>query len=51
MKMICKGDTGRVYLVASKGIPDKANGSLFAMKVVSKQDVIKRNKVHVSFFI
>lgn len=38
--MLGRGDVGRVYLVRKKGSP-----RLLAMKVLSKQDMIKRKKV------
>lgn len=40
LKMLGKGDVGRVYLVYERN--DKR---LFAMKVLSKNDMLKRNKV------
>jgi len=40
IKLIGKGDVGRVYLATRK-----TTGKLFAMKVLSKEEMIKRNKV------
>ncbi|TPX43257.1 hypothetical protein SeMB42_g04798 [Synchytrium endobioticum] len=40
IKLIGKGDVGKVYLVARKD-----NDKLFAMKVLSKKEMIKRNKI------
>ncbi|KAJ3381009.1 serine/threonine protein kinase, AGC [Lobulomyces angularis] len=40
VKLIGKGDVGKVYLVKRK-----ENGKLFAMKVLSKNEMIKRNKI------
>ncbi|KAJ3027490.1 serine/threonine protein kinase, AGC, partial [Rhizophlyctis rosea] len=39
-RLIGKGDVGKVYLVEKK-----SNGRLYAMKVLSKQEMIKRNKI------
>ncbi|KAL9642095.1 hypothetical protein ABK040_007101 [Willaertia magna] len=41
IKLIGKGDVGKVYLVNLKDRPDL----YFAMKVMKKEDMIKRNKV------
>lgn len=40
VKLIGKGDVGRVYLVNKKGTK-----KLYAMKVLSKEEMLKRNKV------
>ncbi|TPX35886.1 hypothetical protein SmJEL517_g01805 [Synchytrium microbalum] len=40
IKLIGKGDVGKVYLVRRKD-----NNKLFAMKVLSKKEMIKRNKI------
>ncbi|BEI89390.1 uncharacterized protein CcaverHIS019_0207520 [Cutaneotrichosporon cavernicola] len=40
IKLLGKGDVGKVYLVR-----EKKTGSLFAMKVLSKKEMIKRNKI------
>jgi len=40
IRLIGKGDVGRVYLVARK-----TTGKLYAMKILSKEEMIKRNKV------
>lgn len=40
LKLLGKGDVGRVYLVKHK-----ASEKLFAMKVLSKKEMIRRNKV------
>ncbi|KAJ3090282.1 serine/threonine protein kinase, AGC [Quaeritorhiza haematococci] len=40
LKLIGKGDVGKVYLVKKKD-----SGKLFAMKVLSKKEMIKRNKI------
>ena len=40
IKMLGKGDVGRVYLVQ-----DRSNGHLFAMKVLYKPEMVKRNKI------
>ncbi|KIL68139.1 hypothetical protein M378DRAFT_22242 [Amanita muscaria Koide BX008] len=40
IKMLGKGDVGRVYLVK-----EKKSGKLFAMKVLSKQEMIERKKI------
>lgn len=41
IKLIGKGDVGKVYLVRLKG-----TNQLYAMKVLSKKEMIKRNKVY-----
>ncbi|POR32928.1 Serine/threonine-protein kinase nrc-2 [Tolypocladium paradoxum] len=40
IKLIGKGDVGKVYLVR-----EKKSGRLYAMKVLSKKEMIKRNKI------
>ncbi|KAK5078119.1 serine/threonine protein kinase, AGC [Lithohypha guttulata] len=40
IKLIGKGDVGKVYLVR-----EKKSNRLYAMKVLSKQEMIKRNKI------
>ncbi|KAA8565830.1 hypothetical protein EYC84_009650 [Monilinia fructicola] len=40
IKLIGKGDVGKVYLVR-----EKKSSRLYAMKVLSKQEMIKRNKI------
>ncbi|KAK3989789.1 putative serine/threonine-protein kinase [Cladorrhinum sp. PSN332] len=40
IKLIGKGDVGKVYLVK-----EKKSGRLYAMKVLSKKEMIKRNKI------
>lgn len=40
IKMLGKGDVGKVYLVR-----EKKSDKLFAMKVLSKKEMIKRNKI------
>jgi protein-serine/threonine kinase len=40
IKLIGRGDVGKVYLVKLK-----SNGKYYAMKVLSKADMIKRNKI------
>ncbi|CED84156.1 pkinase-domain-containing protein [Phaffia rhodozyma] len=40
IKLLGKGDVGKVYLVR-----EKKSGNLFAMKVLSKKEMIKRNKI------
>lgn len=40
IRLIGKGDVGRVYLVARK-----TTGKVYAMKILSKEEMIKRNKV------
>ncbi|KAI8357358.1 kinase-like domain-containing protein [Choanephora cucurbitarum] len=40
VRMLGKGDVGKVYMVRQKG-----NDKLFAMKVLSKKEMIKRNKI------
>lgn len=40
IKLLGKGDVGRVYLVA-----DTSTDQLFAMKVLAKNEMIKRNKI------
>ncbi|WFD03659.1 serine/threonine protein kinase, AGC [Malassezia obtusa] len=40
IKLLGKGDVGRVYLVQ-----EKDSGQLYAMKVLSKAEMVKRNKV------
>ncbi|KAN0081076.1 putative serine/threonine protein kinase [Elaphomyces granulatus] len=40
IKLIGKGDVGKVYLVR-----EKKSGRLYAMKVLSKREMIKRNKI------
>ncbi|KAI8058666.1 kinase-like domain-containing protein [Gilbertella persicaria] len=40
IRMLGKGDVGKVYMVRQKG-----NDKLFAMKVLSKKEMIKRNKI------
>eukprot|EP00732_Lithocolla_globosa_P003785 Lithocolla_globosa_v1_NODE_3183_length_1738_cov_15.576946.p1 type:complete len:449 gc:universal NODE_3183_length_1738_cov_15.576946:137-1483(+) len=40
LKLLGKGDTGRVYLVEKK-----SNSKLFAMKVLSKDEMLRRKKV------
>ncbi|RUS14496.1 kinase-like domain-containing protein [Endogone sp. FLAS-F59071] len=40
VKLLGKGDVGKVYLVKQKG-----SERLFAMKVLSKKEMIKRNKI------
>ncbi|RUP45486.1 Serine/threonine-protein kinase nrc-2 [Jimgerdemannia flammicorona] len=40
IKLLGKGDVGKVYLVKQKGTE-----KLFAMKVLSKKEMIKRNKI------
>lgn len=40
IRLIGKGDVGRVYLVARK-----TTGKLYAMKILSKDEMIRRNKV------
>lgn len=40
IKLIGKGDVGKVYLVR-----EKRSGRLYAMKVLSKREMIKRNKI------
>lgn len=40
IKLLGKGDVGKVYLVK-----EKKSGELYAMKVLSKKEVIKRNKI------
>ncbi|ORX59400.1 Pkinase-domain-containing protein [Hesseltinella vesiculosa] len=40
MHMLGKGDVGRVYLVKQKG-----TNKLFAMKVLAKREMVKRNKI------
>ena len=40
LRLVGKGDVGRVYLVARK-----TTGKLYAMKILSKEEMIKRNKV------
>ncbi|KAI9004694.1 kinase-like domain-containing protein [Gaertneriomyces semiglobifer] len=40
VKLIGEGDVGKVYLVEKK-----ASGKLYAMKVLSKKEMIKRNKI------
>jgi protein-serine/threonine kinase len=40
IKLIGRGDVGKVYLVKQK-----SNGKHYAMKVLSKADMIKRNKI------
>ncbi|WFC97113.1 serine/threonine protein kinase, AGC [Malassezia brasiliensis] len=40
IKLLGKGDVGRVYLVQ-----EKETGRLYAMKVLSKAEMVKRNKV------
>ncbi|KAL1919449.1 uncharacterized protein VTP21DRAFT_2142 [Calcarisporiella thermophila] len=40
VKLLGKGDVGKVYLVRRKG-----SNKLYAMKVLSKKEMIKRNKV------
>lgn len=41
IKLIGKGDVGKVYLVRHN-----ESGKLYAMKMLSKQEMIKRNKVY-----
>lgn len=40
IKLLGKGDVGKVYLVQ-----EKTTGALYAMKVLAKEEMIKRNKV------
>ncbi|OZJ02000.1 hypothetical protein BZG36_04726 [Bifiguratus adelaidae] len=40
VKLLGKGDVGRVYLVQQKG-----SDRLYAMKVLSKKEMVKRNKI------
>ncbi|KAG9296249.1 hypothetical protein G9A89_014841 [Geosiphon pyriformis] len=40
IKLLGKGDVGKVYLVT-----EKKSGKLYAMKVLSKKEMIKRNKI------
>lgn len=40
VKLLGKGDVGKVYLVR-----EKKTEKLFAMKVLSKKEMIKRNKI------
>ncbi|KAK6515672.1 serine/threonine protein kinase, AGC [Arthrobotrys conoides] len=40
IKLLGKGDVGKVYLVR-----EKKSGRLYAMKVLSKKEMIKRNKI------
>lgn len=40
LKLLGKGDVGKVYLVK-----EKSTNKLFAMKVLSKQEMIERNKI------
>ncbi|CAG8593254.1 13210_t:CDS:10 [Ambispora gerdemannii] len=40
VKLLGKGDVGKVYLVT-----EKKSGKLYAMKVLSKKEMIKRNKI------
>jgi serine/threonine protein kinase len=40
LKLIGKGDVGKVYLVQHK-----ESGKYFAMKILDKNEMIKRNKV------
>ncbi|KAF0395565.1 serine/threonine-protein kinase nrc-2 [Gigaspora margarita] len=40
IKLLGKGDVGKVYLVK-----EKKTGKLYAMKVLSKKEMIKRNKI------
>lgn len=40
IKLLGKGDVGKVYLVR-----EKKTEKLFAMKVLSKKEMIKRNKI------
>ncbi|KAK7206888.1 kinase-like domain-containing protein [Myxozyma melibiosi] len=40
IKLLGKGDVGKVYLVR-----EKKSGRLYAMKVLSKREMIKRNKI------
>ena len=44
MRLLGKGDVGKVFLVQAQGIPQLTG--LFAMKVYKKSDVIERKKVH-----
>jgi len=43
LKLIGRGDVGRVYLVNRKGTKH-----LYAMKVLSKEEMLKRQKVRQS---
>ncbi|TIB58115.1 hypothetical protein E3P78_04020 [Wallemia ichthyophaga] len=40
IKLLGKGDVGKVFLVR-----EKSSGSLFAMKVLNKREMVKRNKI------
>ncbi|CAO3592424.1 unnamed protein product [Absidia cylindrospora] len=40
VRMLGKGDVGKVYMVKQKD-----NGKLYAMKVLSKREMVKRNKI------
>jgi serine/threonine protein kinase len=44
VKLLGRGDVGKVYLVSSK-----SNGRIYAMKVLSKNEMIRRNKVTLCF--
>ncbi len=44
--MLGCGDVGNVFLVQSYGLEEGRNG-LYAMKVITKADIIKRNKIPV----
>lgn len=44
IKLLGKGSVGKVYLVQLKG-----TSKIFAMKVLEKDDMIKRNKVYNIF--
>lgn len=44
LRVLGCGDVGNVFLVQSYGLEEGRNG-LYAMKVISKADIVKRNKI------